>query len=470
MFSSDKIKEQFEQRYNRYITAMNGGTPDRIPIRFFLQEAAARYMGVTNQEVGCSYNSAFEVTRKTAQDLGIDAVMLNAIWSNYGVGKSLGLKYFHVPGVNTDLNSVLQYSEPEKEEDLFMHESEYEEFTKDPTEFIMTKWLSRASSRVNMPGDKVDFNHNLALISGSMAYANYMNSFGEAANKLKYESGIVSANSGMVKAPFDILADKFRGFIPLIYDCFDCPEKVIKACEVLIPHMVANALAKADPNKDVPITFWAHRGCVPLISREIFDKIYWPTMKPVIEEITARGHQILFYGEGNWEHHYSDLLELPQNSIIYHLDKGDIKKAQILKEKFSLSGGLSYDVLSRGDESDVKKHMKELFETLAPGGGYILDATALMLSDIKPNNLKTAVQYTLENGVYSSGSSFVRKKHVSTYKEEFDNSIRKPMTCRPWEEEKREYNSLCADVDLVKKSWETVDSAAYDFAWTTVLW
>lgn len=470
MFISKNIERLFEERNSRYITAMNGGTPDRIPIRFFLQEAAARYMGYTTQNVACSYNSAFEVTRKTAEDLGIDAVMLNAIWSNYGVGKALGLKYFHVPGVDTYIDSVLQYSEPEHDEDLFMQQDEYDEFSSDPTAFIMTKWLSRVSSRVSPLGGEVNFDHNTALISGSMAYANYMNSFGAAANALKFQSGIVSANSGMVKAPFDILADKFRGFIPLIYDCYECPEKVLTACEALMPHMVANALAKADPDKNVPITFWAHRGCIPFINREMFDTIYWATLKPVIEEITSKGHQILFYGEGNWEEHYDDILGLRENTIIYHLDRGDIKKVARLKEKFSISGGLSYEVLSQGDTDDVKSHMKDLFATLAHGGGYILDATALMLHDVKPENLRTAVEYTLENGIYSQGSSFIREKQIFDVPEIKTQTSRPPLVCRPWELESKNYKNLVGDIELVKSSWQAVDTPAYDFAWTTVLW
>lgn len=43
------------------------------------------------------------------------------------------------------------------------------------------------------------FNHNVALVSGALAYANYMNAFGSAAHALKYESGLVGANAGMIK-------------------------------------------------------------------------------------------------------------------------------------------------------------------------------------------------------------------------------------------------------------------------------
>ncbi len=470
MFKDTSTEKLYNERLSRYLTAMNRGIPDRIPIRFFFQEVAARYCGYTTQQVACDYNLAFEATRRMAQDMDCDSVMLNAIWSNYGVGKAIAHKYLKVPGVDVGMDSVLQYSEPEREEETFLQENEYDEFIDDPTAFLLNKWLPRCSTRLSHPNEKVTPQHNLALISGSIAYANYMNAFGPAANALKYDAGIVSANSGMIKAPFDILADKFRGYIGLMYDCMERPEVVRKACEALIPHIVANALGGADPDKNVPITIWAHRGCVPYINQEIFDNIMWPTLKPVFEEVIASGHQILFYSEGNWEAHYKNLLELPENGIIYHLDKGDPKTAVQLKEKFSISGGLRYDLLCRGTKDEIHAHMRELFSTVGEGGGYILDASALMLNDVQPENIRTAVDYTLQHGAYSQGHSSYTKLSQTPYAQAYKPTGNPPNVCRKWEQESSAYTHLSGDTALVRKSWESVDSAAYNFLWTSVLW
>ena len=414
-----------------------------------------------------------------ATDMGNDAVMLNAIWSTYSVAKAAGWRYLAVPGVDTEVNNVNQFYEPHNEEDMFVQFSEYEEFTEDPTAFLFNKWLPRATNRVQKPGQPVNFEHNLSLISGALAYANYMHSFGPAAFKLKYEAGLVSANSGMIKAPLDIMADKFRGYINTCIDGQQHPKKLLKACEALMPHILENALAGADPDKNVPITIWAHRGCVPFITQEMFDTIFWPTLKPIFEEIISRGHQILFYGEGNWEAHYDSLLELPDQGIIYHIDKGDpAYAAKKLKSKFAISGGLAYDVLARGTEADVRQHMKELFAAVKEGGAYILDATALMLSDIKPENVKAAVDYTLEHGVYSQSQVQAKlPKAVESSKTPRNiqaNVIpvgkRPPHVCRPWAKESAGYKNLSGDVALVRGQWEKADAAAYNYIWTSVLW
>ena len=470
MFISPTTETLYNQRLNRYVTAMRGGTPDRIPIRFLYQEAAARYCGVTNQKVACDYNAAFDVTRKMATDMGNDAVMLNAIWSTYCVAKAAGWKYLAIPGVDTYVDNVNQFFEPHDEEDMFVQIDEYEEFTQDPTAFLVNKWFPRACKRLRMPGQPVDYDHNLSLISGAIAYANYMNAFGPAAHKLKYEAGVVSANAGMIKAPLDIMADKFRGYINTCIDGKEHPKKLLKACEALMPHILANALAGADPDKNVPITIWAHRGCVPFISQEMFDYIFWPTLKPIFEEIIRQGHQILFYGEGNWEAHYDNLLELPAGGIIYHIDKGNpAYAAKKLKDKFAISGGLPYDVLSRGTEADVRAEMKKLFNAVKCGGGYILDATALMLSDIRPENVKAAVDYTLEYGVYSQ-SSPAKVSGTPETVHKISPGTRPPFVCRPWAQESAGYSNLTGDADLVKRQWESTDAAAYNYIWTSVLW
>ena len=84
-----------------------------------------------------------------------------------------------------------------------------------------------------------------------------------------------------------------------------------------------------------------HRGCVPFVTPDQFNNIYWPTVKPIIEELWADGHQTLFYAEGNWDHHLESFAELPDLSIVYHVDQGDIFKVhEVLGHKFCLSGGI----------------------------------------------------------------------------------------------------------------------------------
>ena len=69
-----------------------------------------------------------------------------------------------------------------QEVELFMQVSEDEEFSEDPTAFLVNKWFARATTRVGEISDKVTFDHNAALMSGTLAFGGYMSAFGPASH------------------------------------------------------------------------------------------------------------------------------------------------------------------------------------------------------------------------------------------------------------------------------------------------
>jgi len=95
--------------------------------------------------------------------------------------------------------------------------------------------------------------------------------------------------------------------------------------------------------------------------------------------------------------------ELPDRSIIYHVDQGDITKThRILGDRFCLSGGVSNVILAHGTPNDVRRRCKEVIDIAARDGGYIMDSSAIMQNDAKVENLKAMTDFTREYGVYSA--------------------------------------------------------------------
>ena len=204
----------------------------------------------------------------------------------------------------------------------------------------------------------------------------------------------------------DILADKLRGYLGLVEDLFERRDKVMAACEALMPHLYHVARTTADPNRLVPIGYWMHRGGVPFVSFEVFENVYWATMKPIVEELWADGFQTLFYAEGNWDHHLASFAALPAGSIVYHVDQGDVVKAhRVLGEKFCLSGGVPNYLLAVGTPDQVRRCCKKIIDGVAGNGGYIMDASAIVQNDARVENVRAMTDFTREYGVYSSGSS-----------------------------------------------------------------
>jgi hypothetical protein len=394
------MEKLYAQRMKRYVTAMRNEKPDMIPIRPFVAEFTAKYAGYTCQEVTHDFEKAFIAARKCAADFDWDAVVANMVYVWTGLTQAIGLKYYAVPGIDISPDVGFQYLEP-PEDRAFMKPDEYDQLIEDPTGFLFNVWLPRVSADVSPMGDATSYRNNLSFLKGGMAMLSYFNSFGRQIELLRKESGTVSAIAGILKAPFDILADKLRGYLGLLTDLFERPNKVLAACEALMPHLLHVALSGADPDKNIPIGFWMHRGCVPFVSMEHFNKFYWPTLKPIIEEIWSHGHQVLFYAEGNWNAHLKAFAELPARSIVYHVDHADIFEVhKVLGDKFCISGGIPNFLLSFGTPQEVRDYCKKVIDGVAGDGGYIMDASAIVQDDAKVENIKAMTEFTREYGVY----------------------------------------------------------------------
>ena len=394
------MEQLYTERLKRYVTAMRNEKPDKIPIRPFVAEFTAKYAGYTCQQVTHDYNNAFAAARKCAADFDWDAIVPNMVYVWTGLTQAIGTKYYAVPGIDVPPDTGFQYLEP-PEEKAFMKPDEYDQLINDPTGFLFNVWLPRISADVSAMGEPISYRNNLSFLKGGMAMLNYFNAFGTQIELMRTESGTVSAISGILKAPFDIIADKLRGYLGLVSDVLERPDKVLAACEALIPHLTHVALSGADPDKNVPIGFWMHRGCVPFFSKEHFEKFYWPTLKPIIEEIWANGHQVLFYAEGDWNAHLKAFAELPDGSIVYHVDMGDIFEVhKVIGDKFCISGGIPNYLLSVGKPDEVRDYCKKIIDGVAGDGGYIMDASAIVQNDAKVENIKAMTDFTREYGVY----------------------------------------------------------------------
>ena len=298
---SQAIEDRYAARLKRYVTAMRNEKPDRVPIRPFVAEFTAKYAGYTIQEVTQDYQKAFAAARKCAADFDWDAVVGNMVYGWSGLVQAIGLRYYAVPGIEVPPDTAFQYLEP-PEDEAWMRPDEYDALIADPTGYLFNVWLPRVSHR--REPDRASRPRSATTCRSSRAAwrcSSYFNGFGTQAALLRSESGTVSAISGILKAPFDILADKLRGYKGLCMDLFRQPEKVLAACEALAPHLLHVALSGADPAEER-----AHRAvdaprlrALPLAA----------AVRAVLLAHAASGSsrsfgpaaiQTLFYAEGDW--------------------------------------------------------------------------------------------------------------------------------------------------------------------------
>jgi methoxylated aromatic compound---corrinoid protein Co-methyltransferase len=343
--------------------------------------------------------------------------------------------------------------------------------------------LPRVSTEVSKLGQPCTYRNNLSFVKGAMAMLQYFYAFGPQIDRLRNEASAVSAIAGIFKAPFDILADKLRGYVGLTMDVATQPQKVLAACEALMPHLCHVGLTTADPANQVPIGFWLHRGCVPFVNPKTFDSHYWPTLKPIIEEFWKHGHQTLFYAEGKWHHHFDTFRELPHRSIVFHCDQDDLFHVhRKLHDKFALSGGIPNILLSFGKPEEVGEFCLRVIKQVAAGGGYIMDAGAIMQDDTSIENLRTLTEVTREHGIYSAGSfdpptvmppcevpaSIETRKELKGMSDRPKPRI-KPGICFPWEQKVKDLPEITGDKDLIRKIWNDIEGLANTYIWQVLL-
>ncbi len=468
-------EQLYQQRLNRYVTANRNGMPDRVPLRPFAAEITARYAGFTCQEVTHDYNKAFEAVIRCCKDFDWDAVVPNMVYVWTGLTQAIGLNYYGVPGIDIGPDVCFQYREP-NEAEAYMKREEYDELIADPTRYLYETWLPRVCGDVSAKGCPTSFRNNLSFVKGGMAMLSYFTAFGPQIERMRSECGTVSSINGMLKAPLDILADKLRGYLGLAMDLMEIPEKVNEACHALMPHLGYIALTSADPGKAIPIPIWMHRTCVPFISYEHFDEMHWPTLKPILDALWAQGNQVLLYAEGCWDAHLDRFAELPDRSVIFHMDRSHPEMVhEALGKKFCLSGGVPNIMLTFGKPDDVRAQCKKLIEEIGADGGYIMDASAIMQNDATIENLKAMTEATLEYGVYRSPSSPSGETPPPPAGETpglpawVTAPAVRPGVCYPWQERANEIPDIPGDPALVERVWGDIEGLAYLYIWHVLL-
>ncbi|MBT3286251.1 MAG: hypothetical protein HN380_02815 [Victivallales bacterium] len=479
MDSQTATEQLYAQRLTRYLTALRNEKPDRIPIRPFVAEFAGKYAGFTNQEVTHDYHKAFDAVCRCAADFDWDAMVANMVYVWTGLTQAIGLRYYGIPGLEVPSDSGFQYLEP-PEGEAFMKADEYDALIEDPTAFLYNVWLPRVARDVPAPGEPASYRGHLALVKGGMAMMEYFTAFGPQCARMRSEFGMPGAIAGILKAPLDIIADKLRGYVGLAMDLMSQPEKVLQACEALAPHLCHVASCTADPTGQLPIGFWMHRGCVPFVTPEQFDTVYWPTLKPIILELWRQGHQTLFYAEGDWNHHLGSFAELPEASIVYHVDHADIFEVhRQLGNRFCLSGGIPNTLLWSGSRDDVRAYAKKVIDGVAADGGYVMDASAIMQNDTSIEALQALTDFTHEYGTYCpiddmplrdvDAPTFSPEEHAIGGESPASTTRHAPGVCLDWQDIQRELPPICGDAELMGEIWGNVDGLGNMFVWQCLL-
>lgn len=387
-----KIK-LFEERKKRYLAAMNLEKPDKVPIRLMLSEFVAKHAGYTFQEIYYELDKNIDSVNKLLTDFDLDTTSGGPSLWWASLHDAVGAKYLKFAGRELDVNTQFQYHEEE-----YMLAEDYDAFIENPTEWILNTYLPRLHKEFAEPGS---YRANVALIKGGIGMATQLGLNQKAWGTWGMEYGGVPSFTAFSKAPFDTLADTLRGLSGIMMDLYKRPEKVKAALDVIIPHNIYFGMASGAGEMEFPLFMPLHRGSFPFLNPKQWKEFYWPSLKKVIEALWANGKRTLFYAEGNWTPYLESIAELPEKSIVFHVDTTDMAQAKkILGGRFCLSGNVPNMLLALGKPDEVRDYVKRLIDEYAADGGFIIDAAAVIQADAKEENIRALIEAAREYGVY----------------------------------------------------------------------
>ncbi len=352
----DTLKEEIEQktgkttaqlykeREKRVSDVIELKVPDRVPFTITLN--TSKYCGIPNSTAYYDPIGWKKAVRKITLDFEPD--MCNAGLPMSGEAMEiLNVKNRLWPGGPLPPDYEYQFLECE-----FMKEDEYDIFLSDPSDFVIRYFLPRMYGALmplaNLPPLGTMFRgfEGIVPLFNSKEFTEMAISLakaGEETRKFRETIGDSYAElaqlgfppfahvgtGGVGGAPFDTVSSFLRGMQGSMIDMYRQPEKLLKACELILEKGIAMA-TPADPSKlghhkRTGMPLW--RGDKAFMSDAQFKKFYWPGLKKALQANIDLGYVPVPFFEAEFGDRLECLLELPRGKIIASIEYMDVEKA-----------------------------------------------------------------------------------------------------------------------------------------------
>jgi hypothetical protein len=409
--------ELLQERTVRLENTIKLQPADRVPVVISFAFFAAKYAGFTPAEVMFDGDKMMQAWVKTYTDFQTDAY--NNPFGLHFTGpllETLEYKQLRIPGRGIDPNHSYQFVEGE-----YMKASEYDDFIFDPTSFILHCYWPRVFGALEplktLPVLNEVLNYAMGIDNFSLLDESGLTAVLEALLKAKkvldkravlartYAQtltgmGYPPQTTAFSQAPFDTIADYFRGMRGVMMDMYRRPDKLLAACDKMLPIMlhlgISRAKASGNPRVLIPI----HKGLDSFMSPRQFTTFFWPTLQKLIQGLIAEDLTPNVFWEGDCTSRLEIIADIPKGKAIYAFERTDIFKAKtVLGDHVCIRGNVPSSILCTGTPQDVRDYCKKLIDIVGKGGGFILDA-ANSLDEEKPENVGALIDFTRTYGVY----------------------------------------------------------------------
>ena len=414
-FSSAEAEKVYQARVTRFIKVIKLEEPDRVPVMLPAGFYPAYYAGGTLKKVMYDYDELRRAWLKFLIDFDLDTFAGPGLVLPGKMLDSIDYKLHYWPGHGlADDISLYQYIEGE-----YMKAEEYDDYIRDPTDFILRTFLPRSVGAfagfrklgpmtpfVGIPvffitqfGDPEVRASVQALLDAALEGVKWQTAVMEISQAAR-EAGVPSIWGGMSGAPFDLIGDMLRGTKGIMMDMYQRPDKLLEAMERITPIVIHSAVSAANASGSPIIFMPLHKGPGGFMSNKQFETFYWPTLKKVMMGLIEEGLVPLLFAEGDYMPRLEIIKNMPRGKVIWYFEVMDMAKAkEVLGDRACIAGNLPVSLLCTGTPQEVKEGCRRLIETCAKGGGYILTGAASM-NEGNPENLRAMMEAAKEYGVY----------------------------------------------------------------------
>jgi hypothetical protein len=389
----------------------------RVPVMSSIGYFPAKYCGIPCSAAYYDFDAWYNAYKKTLTDFDLDMIFVQG----FQPGKAMEIlnpKNLKWPGHGIEPNQGHQSIELNN----LMKADEYDEFMKDPSDFMIRVHTPRTSETLEGLADLPPLSQmgggTMGMISLARALGkpNVWNTFTSLRaagrefkkydakikkfNKMVWDMGYPDYFQGAAMPPYDVIANTYRGMTGMMLDIFRRPEKIEELCNFMLEQTLARPNPPASENGYYRIFMTNTRGDDTFMSGEQFKRFYWPTFSKLVKGLVAKGLTPCIFFEGNFTSRLEYLLDFPKGSILARFDTTDIFRAKdVLKGHLCIEGNIPSSILQVGSTDDVKAYCKKLIDYCGKGGGYILSPRS-STDEVKPENLKAMIDFTKEYGKY----------------------------------------------------------------------
>jgi uroporphyrinogen-III decarboxylase len=406
----------YQARDKRIQDAIELRKPDRVPIMCFDDYFSLSLGGMSPGEAYYDPERAARIFFEQVQQFNWDSVSLVGSFPGEA-SEIIGLKTWKWGGHNLKDSQEFQFVEEE-----YMLADEYDEFLKDPGDFVLRKMMPRLATALEPMGKlpplllMSDCNSPLELanLAGQPDFREMLERLIQGDEKLNMyyaaldwldkaliEKGYPMEVSSMAHAPFDWISDYFRGLRGTMLDMYYQPDKLKAAIDLVTPMMIEFSIETTKEMGGTSVGIPLHRGADPFMSNEQFAEFYWPSLKELIMAIIDAGLNASPYWEGEYTSRLEFLAELPPKKILGHFETVDKSKfKQVLGDSMCFWGDVPGQLLIAGTPEQVKEYVRDLIELFSDTGGLIVDGSIGIPKESKFENVTAMTEAVFEYGVY----------------------------------------------------------------------